>query len=119
MPSHLTPTSGREAIWSQSWAASLLSYLQGPTALVVGMNVRLQRQQFSSPQSGESTQSQNKGHSKLTSPAGHLARGLIKGNRACWRESERVNEKAGNTKDAAVYKARSRLISQLNSKQDK
>lgn len=75
--------------------AGLLSLGPGsllrPTALFVGMDVRLQRQRRTvspSPAHEKVPKSQNKGLSRLTSPAQHLAWGLIEGNRASWSESE-------------------------------
>lgn len=63
----------------------------GPTALLVGMDVRLQRQRRTvSPSLAheKAPEPQNKGLPRLASPAQHLAWGLIEGNRASWSESE-------------------------------
>lgn len=64
-----------------------------PAPLVVEMDVRLQRRSalsLQTPAHEKASKSQNKGRSRLASPAQHLARGLIKGNRAPgeWARSE-------------------------------
>lgn len=60
-------------LWLWGW----MSHFKGSSAL-----------SLQPPVHEKAPKSQNKGLSRLTSPAWHLAQGLIKGNRVSWSESE-------------------------------